>query len=97
SLPTAVIISPPNKNLRWERVKMLNLGVDFTLLDSRLNGSLEFYTKKAVDLLAETPTDPTLGFTNVFANAAEMQGRGWDFQLNSYNIKNKAITWQTNL
>jgi len=96
SLPTAVIISPPNKNLRWERVKMLNLGVDFAVMNSRLNGSLEFYIKKAVDLLAETPTDPTLGFTNVYANVAEMQGRGWDFQINSYNI-NKAITWQTNL
>src|SRR5690606_14353626 len=94
--PTATVVRPPNDQLRWERVKMLNLGLDFSLKGSVLSGSIEYYDKTATDLLAQTPTDPTLGFSSVFANVASMKGKGWDIQLNSLNIK-KALRWQSNL
>jgi len=94
--PTATVVRPPNDQLRWERVKMLILGLDFSLKGSVLSGSIEYYDKTATDLLAQTPTDPTLGFSSVFANVASMKGKGWDIQLNSLNIK-KALRWQSNL
>lgn len=40
-----------NKDLKWETTKMFNVGVDFAFLDSRLSGSIEFYSKKTSDLI----------------------------------------------
>lgn len=94
--PTATVVRPPNDRLRWERVKMLNLGLDFSLKGNVLSGSIEYYDKTATDLLAQTPTDPTLGFSSVFANVASMKGRGWDIQLNSLNL-DRSLRWQTSL
>src|SRR5690606_8437783 len=57
----ARIASPPNENLRWEKSRMINLGVDFELKDKSLSGSLEYYNKKNTDLLSRTMIDPTAG------------------------------------
>lgn len=93
--PTQSIMSPPNKNLRWEKVKVFNIGLDFGTKNNRISGTIEYYNKHADDLLAQTPTDPTLGFSNVYANIASMIGKGLDASLNSINIKSSAFDWQT--
>lgn len=93
-LSTISIVTPPNEKLRWEKVNTLNLALEFTTLGSRVSGTVEYYKKKAIDLLASAPFDPTLGFTSVYANTASMTGRGWDVYLKSINLKNKLI-WET--
>src|SRR5690606_38175261 len=85
------------KNLRWEKVKVFNLGLDFGTKNQRINGTIEYYNKDADDLLAQTPTDPTLGFTTVYANVASMNGKGLDVNLNSINIQSTSFNWQTTL
>lgn len=97
SFPIATINNPPNENLRWERVKMLNSAVDFGTKNNRITGSIEYYSKQAVDLLAQTPLDPTLGFSSVYANVANMKGHGVDVQLNSINIKGRRFNWTSSL
>lgn len=96
SLRLATIQTPPNENLRWERVKVLNLGMDFATKGNVLSGSVEYYDKHAIDLLAQAPTDPTLGITTFFGNVAAMRAKGWDIQLNSRNIEGK-VNWQSTL
>src|SRR5690606_27096379 len=95
SLRNVAIVSPPNENLRWEQVKMLNVGVDFSLTNQSLRGSVEFYRKHAVDLLAQVPVDPTLAFTVVYANVASMQNTGLDVQLD-YRVLSGSVNWNTN-
>lgn len=96
SFPTAVINGVPNKNLRWERVNMLNTGTDFGFFKNKINGSIDFYIKDARDLLAQSPTDPTLGFNTVYANTAQMHGKGWDVQLNYDHIFGD-VSWRKSL
>lgn len=93
--PTQSISSPPNKNLRWEKVNVFNIGVEFATGNNRINGVIEYYNKRSKDLLAQTPTDPTLGFTNNYANVASMTGRGLDVNINSINIQSPLFNWQT--
>lgn len=95
-LRNAFIQTPPNENLRWEKVKMFNAGLDFGTRGNVISGTAEYYVKNAADLLASVPTDPTLGFTSAYANVAGMQGRGFDLQLNSNNL-NGRLKWQSNL
>lgn len=81
--PSATIQRPPNENLKWERVQMLNIGLDFGFWQNIISGTIEYYHKDAVDLIASAPSDPTIGFPSVFANVAGMSGSGVDIQVKS--------------
>ena len=96
NIPFAVLVNPPNPDLRWEKVGMLNAGLDFALAGNRLSGSLEYYSKKAVDLLSSTPVDPTTGFNQMTQNAAHLQGRGIDIRLQAV-LSEGAFGWNTSL
>ncbi len=93
-LLNAEIDNPANPDLRWERVGVLNLGLDFELFKGRLSGSLEYYTKHSRDLIAETPYPASSGVTSFTGNVASMQTRGLDLQLHSVNVEGK-FSWKT--
>jgi hypothetical protein len=102
-LPTATIQNPPNPSLRWERTRMLNLGVDFGVKNNILSGSIEYYRKNASDLLGYAPLDPTSMGTlfygaeaTFFGNVAEIKGNGIDINLNS-KIINQRLKWDAGL
>jgi len=86
-LPYVQIMTPPNPNLRWEKVKMINLGVDFESKNHLLSGSIEYYQKKGLDLIGKSSLDPTIGYSvggrNEFiGNNSALKGQGLDVQLN---------------
>lgn len=86
-----------NAELGWEKVKMLNLGIDFGLWNNRLRGTVEYYYKKGLDLFGTQPIDYTgLAFDRVTKNVAAISGHGWDISLNSQNIKG-VFSWNTML
>lgn len=95
-VPLASIANYPNPNLRWEKVDMFNAGVDFTVGNNILNGSLEYYSKKSLDLLNPVDLDPTSGRQTITENSASLQGNGFDVTLNSNNLRGK-FSWQTSL
>lgn len=86
-----------NPSLRWETVRMYNLGLDFKTKNNRLTGSLEYFQKKATDLYGPAEVDATagLGRTWVLRNVASLTGHGVDVELNSLNI-DREFKWQTN-
>ncbi|UJP64882.1 SusC/RagA family TonB-linked outer membrane protein [Mongoliitalea daihaiensis] len=95
-LPTGVIISNPNPELRWERVGMLNIAYDFATRNDWLSGSMEFYRKNAVDLIGVTGFPPSSGITEFRGNFAETEGWGMDINIRTINI-NKAVRWTTDV
>lgn len=68
----AYVVSAPNPMLRWEKTKLVNVGVDFNLFGNRLNGSLEFYNKATSDLLGNRLVDSTFGWTSLMLNYGAM-------------------------
>lgn len=80
------LLTPPNPDLKWERVSIFNIGVDFGLFDQFINGSVEYYWKNAKDLIGQIVLDPTTGF-NVsgrhafIGNGASLKGSGVDANL----------------
>nr|WP_315398347.1 SusC/RagA family TonB-linked outer membrane protein [uncultured Sphingobacterium sp.] len=93
----ASIQSPANPSLRWEKVGMFNIGLDFALENQRLSGAIEYYIKRPTDLIANTQIDPTTGFNAMSMNSADLDGRGVDVTLNSVNIKVGNFKWLSNL
>jgi len=94
--PYAEIDNPPNPELRWEKVRIANLGIDFRSFKDRLDGTVEFYTKKGIDLIGDVPFPPSSGITAFRGNTANTQGHGIDITLHSVNL-NGSVKWQTNL
>jgi len=93
---SASIDNPPNPSLRWEKNHMINFGIDFATSKSILEGSLEFYTRKGIDLIGNSAVDPTTGVTQFRGNTADMRGKGVDIMLRSKNI-NKRFKWSSTL
>ena len=98
--PTSQVQNPPNPDLRWERTGQFNLGVDLASIHNRLSGSLEYYSKKGVDLLGPQLLAPQTGIgqnggTQFSGNTSSMQGRGVDVVLNSQNLVGQ-FHWVTN-
>ena len=87
------VASPPNNQLRWERTKIVNLGIDFTAWNNRLNASIDYYTKNSTDLLAAEAADPTSGFATVTKNAGKMSNSGIEIALNADLIRNRNFRW----
>jgi len=86
-----------NPALRWEKVATLNLGVDFSLLQRRLSGSIELYQKKSTDLYGNSWVDYTaLPTASLIRNVASIRAKGLDMALNSQNTKGK-LAWSTQL
>ncbi|MGC6432380.1 MAG: SusC/RagA family TonB-linked outer membrane protein [Jejuia sp.] len=87
----------PNTNLVWETTKEINLGLDFTLLDYRLSGSLEYYLRDTEDQLFNRPVPPSTGFTSFRQNFGSVRNQGLEISLNSINIQKDNFTWETNV
>ncbi|NML22090.1 SusC/RagA family TonB-linked outer membrane protein [Pseudoflavitalea sp. G-6-1-2] len=92
---TASISNPPNPSLRWERVHMINLGLDFSIKNDCLSGSFDYYFRKAKDLIGVTPVDPTTGVETFKGNTSSMKGQGFELTLNS-KVTGGIVKWHTN-
>jgi len=95
--PMSYIGSPPNPDLRWEKVSTLNLGVDFSVIKNRLSGSIEWYRKISKDVISQAPIDPTTGIRSLTFNYANLKGSGVDISLSSKNVNGKSFQWTSTL
>lgn len=77
-----------NPDLKWETTYTRNIGLDFTLFKSKLNGSVEFYLNNTKDLLILFPIAGT-GYDNQYRNMGETQNKGIEIQLNYVAIDKK--------
>ena len=91
------IISPPNKELRWEKTATTNIGIDFGVLNNRISGTIDYYYRKSTDLLGERATDPTNAFRTALINYGSLYNRGIEISLNTVNLKSRNFSWNTNL
>lgn len=78
SLPSLV-----SSSFTWEKVGTTNIGIDFSLFNSRLSGLFEWYQKDTKGMLAPGMQLPAVvGATAPYQNTADMRTRGWEFNLN---------------
>jgi TonB-linked SusC/RagA family outer membrane protein len=93
----ALVSQYPNPDLRWEKTRTINIGVDFSSINNVLSGTLEVYFKKGVDLLGASAIDQTTGVgSTIEKNVANMTGKGIELTLRAH-LTNGVINWNTNL
>jgi len=86
--------NPGNKNLKWETTNQLDLGLDFTMLNNRLECNFDYYIKTTKDLLNNISISAsTGGFTTMTGNNGKIQNKGFEFFLKSNNYTNRDFSW----
>ena len=84
-------------NLKWEKTKSWNVGVDLSFFDGRLNANLDYYFKKTTDMIMKQRLPNFSGFSEIMANLGEVQNQGFEIALNSTNIQRDNFVWNSSL
>lgn len=87
-----------NKDLRWESSASTNIGIDFSILSGRVQGSLEVYQTNTTDLLLSDQLPGSIGYSAVTRNVGETRNRGIELGITTTNINSKGgFKWSTDL
>jgi len=83
-----------NYNLRWEKAKNFNIGADFSVLDNRISGSLNYYIRTNKDLLGwyNVPNPPNVQ-GQTYVNVGTMKNSGLEIQLNAQAVTGKNFSY----
>lgn len=86
-----------NPDLKWEKTNQIDFGLDFGILNNRISGEIDYYSKKTNDLLLNEPIPGTSGYTSITRNVGSLTNKGFEFVLNTNNVMSKNLTWKTSL
>lgn len=86
-----------NQELKWEKTQQLNLGVDFSVFNRRVSGSVDVYTSKTSDLLMNRPLPTVSGSTSTFYNIGKTANNGIDIMVSTVNVRQKDLLWTTTI
>ena len=90
--------SNPNSDLRWEKKKETNIGLDFAFFNDRISGSIDWYNRDTDDLIWDyTVSVPPYVKNTITANAGSIRNRGLEVSLNFIPVKTKSFTWNTGI
>jgi TonB-linked SusC/RagA family outer membrane protein len=84
-----------NLSLKWEESAQTNIGIDISLLDSRISFTAEAYIKEIKDLLLDAPLPTSTGFSSGIQNIGQLQNKGLEFSLQSKNITSENFEWNS--
>ncbi len=92
---TAAIQSPANTQIGWEKVRSVNMGIDFSTLRNRLSFTFDYYKKNTSDILYMLPFNPTYGWTQLTFNSASMKAHGIDLGVRAEWLRSQDFGWNT--
>jgi len=84
-----------NPNLQWEKSTAYNVGVDFSFLNGRISGNLDYYLTQTKDMIMNERLPGFSGFDRITTNLGQVDNSGFELTLNSTNIKSTDFTWNT--
>ena len=71
----------PNSALGWEVSKTLDIGVDFGLLNGRINGTIDWFRTNTEDILLDRSLPPTSGYNSILQNIGSTRTQGLEFAI----------------
>jgi hypothetical protein len=86
-----------NANLHWEETKGWNVGADFSLLKSRLSGTIDVFSTTTSDIILKRNLPIITGYSSILDNLGKTKNKGIEVTLNSVNIASSAFRWETSL
>ncbi len=84
-------------NIKPERQKELETGIDFSVLNSRLGFELTYYNKSTDDFLMLQSLPSSSGYTSKWVNAGDLRNRGVELGVNALPVESRNVTWNTSV
>jgi iron complex outermembrane receptor protein len=93
------LVRNENPDLKWESTATANIGLDFGILNDRINGSVDYYIKKTSDLIYDQyPVSTTQYIIPIFtANVGRIKNSGVELIINAVPVKTGDFTWRTSV
>ena len=88
---------PGNPLLKWETSVQTDVGLDFTLFNSRIRGTVDWFNKESKDLIFSLPLAPSTGYVSQDRNVGSVYNRGWELDLNLGIVDTKNFSFSLNL
>ena len=87
----------PNPDLKWETTKQFNVGLNFAILDERVDLAVDYYNNQTEDLLISRPVSMTSGFSSILFNIGELENKGIEVTLKTVNFETSNFQWTSDL
>ncbi|HVI43573.1 MAG TPA: TonB-dependent receptor [Chitinophaga sp.] len=88
---------PANPALSWEKQNLFDVGLDFSIFNKRVYGSIGFYDKRSSALLMQLPLSMTTGYDVMNLNVGKMLNQGFEITLGAIPVSTKDFQWSTDL
>jgi TonB-linked SusC/RagA family outer membrane protein len=87
-----------NPNLKWERTRQTDIGIDFAFLDNRFYVSADIYKRKTDDLLLAQRLPADTGYLSYSANIGSLENKGLEIALTTINVRHDGtgFNWESN-
>ncbi|MBP2833548.1 TonB-dependent receptor [Aquimarina sp. U1-2] len=97
--PAFVLTQLGNPDIKWEENEILDIGLDYALFNSRIQGSVDWYKRNTKDLLQDVEIPTVNGDLEILRNVGEVENTGFEFELTSRNIVSNTggFEWDTNI
>ncbi len=82
-----------NAILTWEKQTLYDLAVDYSILDNRISGTINYFNRQTSDLLQSVPLSLTTGHSSQSKNIGEVENKGIEIEISADVIKTDDITW----
>ncbi len=83
----------PYPDLKWEKTATTNIGFDFSVLNGRISGTVDYYLRKGRDIIFNLPVATEYGVTQTYRNGASLKNTGIEVSLSIKPIQTKDWTW----
>lgn len=83
--------------MKWEKTEEYNVGLDFSLFNSRLNGTIDWYQRTTKDLILKRQLPVTSGFSEIYQNIGSTRNKGVELTLNGDIIRNTEWRWNVGI
>src|SRR6218665_92152 len=77
-----------NANLRWEKSRTIDIGVDMGFFKNRVSFLFDYYNRTTSDLLTNLPLPSYTGFSTLKTNLGTLQNKGYEFTVNAHVVNN---------
>ena len=94
-VPGLTLGRPSNPNLQWETTTSFDIALEASFFGGKLFTELNYYAKQTDDLLLDVTIPRQTGFDSQLQNVGSLENKGWEFLVNSRNIRNDNFKWNS--
>ena len=86
-----------NKDLKWEKTTTWNAGLDWSIMNGKIDGSIDYYYRETKDLISQVSVASGIGFGNYMTkNIGNLTNRGLEIAVNAHPITTRDFSWTVN-